>query len=330
MKINTYKIGVVGLAILLASCSTTQYSYRKSTIPQKHIITGQAVVDSKLDLSKRIEGTSSARNSVEEAKQEAYYKAITQNNIDVIVDPIYEVRTTDRILFFGGKSTAKVTGIGAVYTNPRTKVEAINELTKVDTANIRKFDAIYLNKNSSKRVLPTNTAPTTTTDSKSQNKTTLRSGWGVALNRIATGLSYDSNLGTTASNYALGVFKDSFGNGKFGFNYGLFYSNEGNENQKLSYARVPIKVQYNIWKKLTIQAGVQVGYVLSSDGFKGGPYGFSEPESFDYGLMYGLGYRIGSSFSINYSLYSGMSNVTTIAGNTFKNYNAGLGLAYHF
>ncbi len=130
-------------AIVLTSCSSTSYSYRLASIPNKNVISGEVVVDVKLTLAKKVEATSTYRNTVEEAKEEAYYKAITQNNVDVIVDPIYEITTTDSFLWFGGNSIAKISGFGAVYVNPRTKVEAINELTKTENSNLNKFNSIY-------------------------------------------------------------------------------------------------------------------------------------------------------------------------------------------
>ena len=136
-------MATVTVALMFSSCSSSSYSYRMASIPNKNVISGEVVVDVKLTLTKKVEAISSQRNSIEEAKEEAYYKAITQNNIDVIVDPIYEVTTTDSFLFFGGKSIAKVTGFGALYTNPRTKVDAINELNKTENANLNKFNSIY-------------------------------------------------------------------------------------------------------------------------------------------------------------------------------------------
>ena len=132
-----------GAISLLASCSTTSHTYRANSISEKQVVAGQVVVDSKLDVKEKITAISSKRNSEREAMDEAYYKAIESNSIDVVVDPIFEVTTSDKILFWGGKSVAKLTGFGATYVNPRTKVEAIKELKSVDTLDIKKFDAIY-------------------------------------------------------------------------------------------------------------------------------------------------------------------------------------------
>jgi len=123
--------------VLMASCSTTNYSYRAMKINGNNVTSNKTIVDSDVDLNKKITTTSSKRTTVSEAVEEAYYKAITENNVDFIVDPIFEVKTTDKILFFGGKSTAKLTGWGGKYSNARTKIEAINELSKVDTLNMQ-------------------------------------------------------------------------------------------------------------------------------------------------------------------------------------------------
>lgn len=133
--------------LVLTSCSTTSHTYRANSIADKNVIAGQVIVDTKLDVKTKVEVTSSKRNTVTEAMDEAYYKAIVDNNIDLVVDPIFEVVTTDKILFWGGKSTAKLTGFGAKYDNSRSKIEAVKELKAVDTTDIKKFNAIYYNVN---------------------------------------------------------------------------------------------------------------------------------------------------------------------------------------
>src|SRR6187402_178582 len=134
-------LGIFG--IFLTSCSTVSHTYRSSDIVGSQIVANEVVVDTKIDLLKKIEAVSSKRNSETEAMNEAYYEAITKNNIDVVVDPIFEVTSTDKILFFGGKSTAKLTGFGAKYENSRSQIDAIKELKSVDASDIQKFNSIY-------------------------------------------------------------------------------------------------------------------------------------------------------------------------------------------
>jgi hypothetical protein len=146
--------------VALNSCSSVAYSYRAVDVNKKNLITQEVVVDVKLDVKNKISSTSSKRKSVNEAIDEAYYKAIVDNNIDVVVDPIFEVNTTGKILFFGGKSVAKLTGFGARYENPRNKLEAVKELKTIDTTDVAKFERLYgeniPKKSESKR--PTNNA----------------------------------------------------------------------------------------------------------------------------------------------------------------------------
>jgi hypothetical protein len=138
------KIITLGLfGIFLTSCSTVSHTYRSSDIVGSQIVANEVVVDTKIDMQKKIEAVSSKRDSEAEAMHEAYYEAITKNNIDVVIDPIFEVTSTDRILFFGGKSTARLTGFGAKYENSRSKIDAIKELKSIDANDIQKFNAIY-------------------------------------------------------------------------------------------------------------------------------------------------------------------------------------------
>jgi hypothetical protein len=141
-KIILFSIASLGL-LSLNSCSSVAHSYRAVDVNKKNIITQEVVVDVKLDVKNKISSTSSKRKSVDEAIDEAYYKAIVDNNIDVVVDPIYEVTTTDKILFFGGKTVAKLTGFGARYENPRNKLEAVKELKAIDTTDVEKFNRLY-------------------------------------------------------------------------------------------------------------------------------------------------------------------------------------------
>ncbi len=135
-------LAALGLASCGSMSSTSyQYAYRKTNIPNRDIITSEVIVDLKLDLTKKIVVESAPHNSAETAKEEAYYKALVQNNVDVIVDPIYEVKTTTSVN--GIKSIAKITGYGANYVNPRNKVEAINDLNTIKSDNVIKFNEIY-------------------------------------------------------------------------------------------------------------------------------------------------------------------------------------------
>jgi hypothetical protein len=148
------KIILVAVAFLslvtLNSCKSVGYTYRTIDVNKENVMAQQVVVDVKLDVKNKITAVSSKRNSVSEAMDEAYYKALVDNNIDVVVDPIFEVTTTDKILFFGGKSVAKLSGFGARYENARSKLDVVKELKTIDTTDVKKFDMLYGNQNGKK------------------------------------------------------------------------------------------------------------------------------------------------------------------------------------
>ena len=124
--------------VLFASCSNEYYSHRSVTIERKDVMITPMVADLSVDLSKKITVESSLRNNFESAKDEAYYKAITENNVDVVVDPIYDITTTPKILFWGGKAKAKVTGYGAKFTNVKKIADAVNDY-KFRTPDLSQF-----------------------------------------------------------------------------------------------------------------------------------------------------------------------------------------------
>ncbi len=124
--------------VLLASCSNEYYSHRSVNIQRKDLLVTPVVADLSVDLSKKVTVESGKKNTVDAAKDEAYYKAVTENNIDVLVDPIYDITTTPKILFWGGKAKAKITGFGGKYTSVKKVNEAVNDY-KIDTSAVKNF-----------------------------------------------------------------------------------------------------------------------------------------------------------------------------------------------
>lgn len=119
--------------VVMSSCNSYKHSYRESNIPDRKVNVADKIgVELEMDESKVIRASTTRRHSsVQDAKDEAYYNAITQNNIHVLVDPIYKVTTSGKILIFGGKSTAEVMGFAGYYKNPRS-FEAIEDERKAE------------------------------------------------------------------------------------------------------------------------------------------------------------------------------------------------------
>ena len=131
---NIFKILFVGIGLVTigstSSCSSYKHSHRISEIPEKSVVIADKIgVELKVDENKVIQASSNKRHkSPGDAKNEAYFNAIVNNNIHVLVDPIYKTQTSARILIFGGKSTSTVTGFAGYYENPRSFKEVKDEL----------------------------------------------------------------------------------------------------------------------------------------------------------------------------------------------------------
>ena len=64
---------------------------------------------------------------------EVKYKAITNNKIDIVVDPIYKIESRGR------KCMVTLTGFAGFYSNPRTMLDNIKQMKDVDKAEIEKY-----------------------------------------------------------------------------------------------------------------------------------------------------------------------------------------------
>ena len=142
---------ILAISIAMTACSTYKNTYRLNDIPDTRAKVTQVVVDVEPDFSKRIKGESYPRmRSINAAKENAYYNAIKTNNVDVLVDPIYEIKTTGR------KHTASVTGFAGTYKNARTlSVEEQNNFNQ-NLENFKKFltlDAVVKEDNKSVYIL---------------------------------------------------------------------------------------------------------------------------------------------------------------------------------
>lgn len=110
---------------------------------------------------------------------------------------------------------------------------------------------------------------------------------------------------------------------KFSFQPELLYSGQGfsagNNTVALNYLNVPLMGKYYLTKGFSLEAGPQIGYLLSAkneavdvkDSFK----------SVDFGANFGVGYKLenGLNFSARYNL--GLSNINNVDGINDKNKN---------
>jgi len=135
--INMLKINLFLLITLLSFGFYAQEiepnnTYRIIEIKQVDDIVAENFI-AEIDLGpefKVITATSNkTHRDIDLAKHEAYFNAIVDNQIDVLVDPIYTIKKRGRILFFfGGYVEAKVVGFAGYYKNvlPESHANAIN------------------------------------------------------------------------------------------------------------------------------------------------------------------------------------------------------------
>lgn len=142
----------IPVLVFLSSCSTYKYTSRVANIQtDNNVSIGSNVVDVKVDYSKKITAISDMHNSVETARENAYYKAIQENKIDILVSPIYVIETESS----GKNSKATVTGYAGYFVNSRstaeeqknqfnTKVDALGKLLKLDPVVAEKQTTVIL------------------------------------------------------------------------------------------------------------------------------------------------------------------------------------------
>jgi hypothetical protein len=129
---------LIFLALLLSSCSTYNFSHRSVSIDKNNLIATPVVVDLNVVDGKKIIATSDKKKSAEIAKDQAYYKAIVENGIDVVIDPVYKLTYKPTFLFFRKRYTAEVSGLAGKYDNSRNIYEAVKPYS-LDSNAIKSF-----------------------------------------------------------------------------------------------------------------------------------------------------------------------------------------------
>ena len=130
LKINLFIFITIMSLGLYAQEDALDITHRAIEIKQVDVVAHNFVADIDLGTEfKVITATSNKRHKdINLAKDEAYFNAIVDNQIDVLVDPIYTIKKRGRILFFfGGLIEAKVVGFAGYYKNvlPENHANAI-------------------------------------------------------------------------------------------------------------------------------------------------------------------------------------------------------------
>lgn len=135
-------------AFLFASCTVYQYTGRDAAINRQKIQATPTIVDVRADFTKRVNATSNWQKTLEQAKEECKYLAITTNNIDIVVDPIYQIQVRPHKI--RKRYKAVLTGFAGYYINSRTPMEDMNQIKNFTREEIEN----YLLLHQSEMILP--------------------------------------------------------------------------------------------------------------------------------------------------------------------------------
>ncbi|PQJ79226.1 porin family protein [Polaribacter porphyrae] len=100
---------------------------------------------------------------------------------------------------------------------------------------------------------------------------------------------------------------------KFSIQPELLFSGQGGSSINLSYLNLPVMGKYYVTESLSLEAGPQIGYLLSAK--TGGRNVKSSFNKFDFGANFGLGYKLnnGLNFGVRYNLGLTKVNKTSTA-----------------
>ncbi|MCQ2324435.1 MAG: hypothetical protein MJZ53_06310 [Paludibacteraceae bacterium] len=124
MKTKTNFVVVCMLSLLMTGCTTYSYTSRSAAIRGTEISSRSLGAEINVDFSRKVTATSDPQILKADAINEAQYKCINENNIDVVVDPIYKIEFN---MFHKKAYKATVVGYAGTYKQVPTGVDAVVE-----------------------------------------------------------------------------------------------------------------------------------------------------------------------------------------------------------
>ncbi|MDQ8011676.1 MAG: porin family protein [Flavobacterium nitrogenifigens] len=125
------------------------------------------------------------------------------------------------------------------------------------------------------------------------------------------------------TSYNIGVMSEIPLSEKFSFQPEIMYSCQGysfnNDVIAMNYLNIPLMGKYYVTKGLSLEAGPQIGFLLSAKNEKTDVK--DSFNTFDFGVNFGLGYKLenGLNFGVRYNL--GLTNINNVDNSSIKNKN---------
>ncbi|MDO5978795.1 porin family protein [Flavivirga spongiicola] len=152
---------------------------------------------------------------------------------------------------------------------------------------------------------------------------------------FATVIGDNTSKDQTVTAFNFGAMAEIKISDKFSLQPELMYSGQGYDTNidsegiiALNYLNIPLIAKYYVTKRLSLEAGPQIGFLLST---KGGTEDYKDLfKTTDFGVNFGLGYKLdnGLNFGVRYVL--GLSNINDVGGVTNKNGVLQLNVGYFF
>lgn len=139
------------------------------------------------------------------------------------------------------------------------------------------------------------------------------------------------------SDFNFGILAEIPISEKFSFQPELLYSGQGYDTSinsegyiGLNYLNIPLLAKYYVSEKLSVEAGPQIGFLLST---KGGTKDYKGLfKTTDFGLSFGMSYKLNNGLNFSARYNQGLSNINNVDGVSDKNRNGvfQLSIGYFF
>lgn len=144
----------------------------------------------------------------------------------------------------------------------------------------------------------------------------------------------NSEIGWT-TDFNFGVMAEIKISEKFSLQPEILYSGQGygsNDNTEgiiaLNYINIPVIGKYYVTKKLSLETGPQIGFLLST---KGGTQDYKALfKTTDFGVNFGIGYKLDNGLNFGARYVLGLTNINDVGSATNKNGVLQLHVGYFF
>ena len=110
--------------------------------------------------------------------------------------------------------------------------------------------------------------------------------------------------------------------------FSMLGAKDDNANYDSNYILVPVMAKYFVTEQLSLEAGPQIGFLMSAK------YDGNDIKDFytstDFGMNFGAGYDVTENINVGVRYSLGLSNVVDASGVDVKTSNIALGLGYKF